>query len=205
MLTGDALYCQHELCAQVLAAGGDYLVTVKANQPTLYAAIALLFADPPPEEVFATTVHYDQHGDRVEVRQLAAATALNVYLAELAWPRAQQVFQVVRTVRRTGQRTEQVRYGITSLGPERAPAPALLRYRRGHWAIENRLHWVRDVTLGEDACQVRTGAGPQVLAALRNTVIGLLRRWRTPNIAAGRRTLAWQPNAPLRLLGITLP
>ena len=130
MLTGDALYCQHELCAQVLAAGGDYLVTVKANQPTLSAAIALLFAEPPPDEAFATIVHYDQHGDRVEVRQLTAATSLNAYLAELAWPGAQQVFQVVRTVRRKGQRTAQVRYGITSLDPARAPAPALLRYRR---------------------------------------------------------------------------
>src|SRR5437588_4684568 len=63
LLTGDALYCQHELCTQVLAARGDYLVTVKANQPTLYAAIALLFADPPLGETFAQTVHYDQHGD----------------------------------------------------------------------------------------------------------------------------------------------
>jgi predicted transposase YbfD/YdcC len=205
LLTGDALYCQHELCAQVLAAGGDYLVTVKENQPTLYAAIALLFAEPPPEERFASTVHYDQHGDRVEVRQLTAATALNAYLADLAWPGVQQVYRVVRTVRRKGQRTEQVRYGITSLGPERASAPALLRYRRGHWAIENRLHWVRDVTFGEDACQVRTGAAPQVLAALRNTVIGLLRLWRTPNIAAGLRTLAWQPHASLQLRGITRP
>src|SRR5438477_13076750 len=116
LLTGDALYCLHELCAQVLAAGGDYLVTVKANQPTLYAAIALLFTEPPPDEVFATTAHYDQHGDRVEVRQLTAATSLNAYLAELAWPGVQQVFRVVRTVRRKGQRTQQVRYGITSLG-----------------------------------------------------------------------------------------
>ena len=64
---------------------------------------------------------------------------------------------------------------------------------------------MRAVTFGEDACQVRRGAGPQVLAALRNTVIGLLRWWRTPNIAAGLRTLAWQPHAALQLLGITLP
>lgn len=205
LLTGDALYCQHELCAQVLAAGGDYLVTVKANQPTLYAAIALLFAEPPPEVAFTATVQADQHGDRVEVRQLLASPSLNAYLAELAWPGAQQVFQVVRTVRRKGKRTQHVRYGLTSLGPDRAPAAALLRYRRGHWAIENRLHWIRDVTLGEDACQVRKGAGPQVLAALRNTVIGLLRQWRTPNIAAGLRTLAWLPNAPLQLLGLSLP
>ena len=136
LLTGDARSCQQELCAQVLAAGGDYLVTVKANQPTLSAAPAVLFAEPPPEEVFATTVHYDQHGDRLAVRPLTAATALNAYLAERAWPGVQPVFRVVRTVRRKGQRTAQVRYGLTSLSPARAPAPALRRYRRGHWAIE---------------------------------------------------------------------
>jgi predicted transposase YbfD/YdcC len=202
LLTGDALYCQQEVCRQVLAAGGDYLVTVKDNQPTLHAAIALLFVQPPPGEPFATTAQVGQHGDRLELRQLTASTALNAYLT---WPGAKQVFQIVRTVRHQGKLTTQVRYGVTSLGPDRASAAALLRHRRGHWAIENRLHWVRDVTFGEDACQVRSGAAPQVLAALRNSVIGVLRQWRTPNIAAGLRTLAWQPQAPLLLLGIRLP
>jgi hypothetical protein len=67
-------------------------------------------------------------------------------------------------------------HAITSLSPERADAARLLELSRAHWDIENRLHWVRDVSLGEDACRVRTGAAPQVLAACRNAVLTLVRR-----------------------------
>jgi len=83
-------------------------------------------------------------------------------------------------------------------------AVRLLRVVRGHWGIEKRLHWVRDVTLGEDASQVRTGAAPQVLAALRNVVLGLLRRAGVTNIAAALRQNGWQPGAALKLLRVTV-
>jgi predicted transposase YbfD/YdcC len=202
LLSGDARYCQQDLCREVVAAGGAYLLTVKANQPTLYAALVLLFTEPPPGERFARSVQCDRHGDRQEERRLLASPALAGYLD---WPGAQQVIQVTRTLTQKGQTTQQVRYSITSLPPTQAPAGALLRWRRAHWHIENRLHWVRDVPLGEDASQVRSGAAPQVLAALRNAVLNLLRRWRATNIAAALRTLAWQPRAALRLLGISAP
>ena len=81
----------------------------------------------------------------------------------------------------------------------------MLRLWRGHWGIENRLHYVRDVTFGEDASPVRTGAAPQVLAVLRNLVLALLRNAGSTNIAAALREHAWsQPGAALRLLGIAL-
>jgi len=192
LLTGDALYCQQEVCRQVLAAGGDYLVTVKDNQPTLHAAIALLFAQPPPGAPFATTAQAGQHGDRLELRQLAASTALNGYLT---WPGAQQVFQVVRTVQRKGQVTVQVRYGVTSLDPERATAAALLRHRRGHWAIENRLHWVLDVTFREDLSRLRTGHGPHNMGTVRHMAMNLLRSARPGKSLKVRRKVAgWNPN-----------
>jgi len=97
-----------------------------------------------------------------------------------------------------------VRYSITSLAALAADgdAASLLRRRRGHWSIENRLHWVRDATFGEDASQIRSGAAPQVLAALRNTVLGVLRLARADNVAAALRTLSWTPGAALWLLGI---
>lgn len=80
---------------------------------------------------------------------------------------------------------------------------AALQAVRRHWAIENRLHWPRDVVLGEDACRVRTGHAPQVLAALRNCVVGLLRTWQVPNLAAAVRTYAWSPApAIFDLLGL---
>jgi predicted transposase YbfD/YdcC len=202
LVTGDALYCQRDFCTAVVAAGGDYLVTVKENQPALYEAIVELFASPPPGEAFATAATRGQHGDRLELRRLAASAALTAYLG---WPGAQQVLRVVRTVRRKGTLTRQVRYSITSLATLAAhgDAASLLRHRRGHWSIENRLHWVRDETFGEDASQIRSGAAPQVMAALRNTVIGLLRLARADNLAAALRTLGWTPGAALYLLGIS--
>jgi len=201
LVTGDALYCQRDLCRQIVEQDGEYLVIVKANQPDLLWAVRTLFTDPPSGECFATAVRWDQHGDRVERRQLWASAALVEYLD---WPGAQQVLCVERTCARNGQTTRQVRYAITSLGPDVAAA-TLLGYVRGHWAIENRLHWVRDVTMGEDVSQVRSGAAPQIMAALRNTVLGLLRGAGWTNIAAALRHTAWQPGAALALLGLSPP
>jgi predicted transposase YbfD/YdcC len=201
VVTGDALYCQRKLCRQIRQQGGHYLFTVKENQPRLYADIALLFEWPAPGETFAEAEQRDQHGDRHEVRHLWTSTALDGYLD---WPGAQQVCKIERTVRRKGQVTCEIRYGITSLGPQVGPA-RLLRVWRGHWGIENRLHYVRDVTFGEDASPVRTGAAPQVLAVLRNLVLALLRNAGYANIAAALREHAWsQPGAALRRLGIAL-
>lgn len=197
-MTGDALYCQRDLCARILAGGGDHLVVVKANQPDLRWAVAALFADPPPGERFAAAASWDKHGGRVEVRRLRASAALG---GHLDWPGARQACAVERTTTRRGATTRQTRLAVTSLGPEVAPGQLLARLR-AHWAIENRLHWVRDATMGEDACRVRSGAAPQVLAALRNAVLGLLRLAGTTNVAAALRHYAWQPGAALRLLGL---
>lgn len=201
LVTGDALYCQRALCRQIRAGGGDYLVAVKANQPALEWAVRTLFSAPPPGERFAAAVAWDQHGDRIETRRLWASGALAGYLD---WPGAAQVLRVERVCARRGRQTREVRYFLTSLGPA-VGAAALLGHVRGHWAIENRLHWVRDVTLGEDACQVRSGAAPQVLAALRNTVIALARDAGWTNIAAALRHYAWRPGAALALLGLAPP
>lgn len=198
VVTGDALYAQRKVCQQVIAAGGDYLFIVKRNQPVLYADIALLFAERPAGERFGYAEQRGRHGDRREVRRLWASEALQGYVG---WPGARAVCKVEREVVRKGRRSVQVRYAITSLGL-RVGAERLLRLVRGHWAIENRLHWVRDVTLGEDASQVRTGSAPQVLAALRNVVLSVLRRRGTKNIAAALRHNGWQPRAALTILGL---
>lgn len=201
LVTGDALYCQRTLCRQIRRKGGEYLVIVKANQPELLWALTTLFAEPPPGECFATAVTWDQHGDRVERRQVWVSSALTGYLD---WPGARQVLRVERRCLRKGQRTRKVRYAITSLGQE-VDAATLLGYIRGHWSIENRLHWVRDVTMGEDASQVRSGAAPQILAALRSTVIALARNAGWTNIAEALRHYAWQPGAALAVLGLGSP
>lgn len=103
------------------------------------------------------------------------------------WPGVAQVCRVERTVRRNGVETREVDYAITSVPRESADAATLLSWWRGHWGIENRLHWVRDVTMGEDASRIRTGSGPQGMASVRNAAIGFLRSQQVGNIAAALR------------------
>jgi predicted transposase YbfD/YdcC len=173
-------------------------VIVKTNQQTLYEDIELLFAEPPEGEVFACAEERGRHGDRQEVRRVWASTALRDYLD---WPGIQQVCKVERVTEHKGKQSREVRYAITSLR-ESVGADQLLKHIRGHWAIENRLHYVRDVTFGEDASQIRSGSAPQVMAALRNTVLAILRQAGWSNIAAGLRFNAWQAGSALQLLGI---
>ncbi len=102
----------------------------------------------------------------------------------------------------TGVVRAEVVYGLTSLATSRADAARLLQIGRAHWSIENRSHWVRDVVFDEDRSRVRVGSIPEVMAALRNAVIGLLRTSGHDRIAPTRRRLAAQPWAALALLGI---
>jgi predicted transposase YbfD/YdcC len=141
------------------------------------------------------TEQWSRHGDRLEVRRLWSSTALNDYLK---WPGLKQVLKIEREAEKKGQKESQVRYAITSLEP-RVGAKKLLSLVRGHWAIENQLFRVRDVTLGEDASQVRKGSAPEVMAALRNTILALLRRSGVTNVAAAIRQNGWQHRGPTLL------
>ena len=122
---------------------------------------------------------------------------LNAYLD---WPEVGQVFRVRRERTIGGHQTVEEVYGITSLKRSQADARELLRLVRQHWGIENRLHYVRDVTMGEDACRVRTGAAPQALAALRNLVVHLLSKVGLPSRAAALRRFAAHPREALTLV-----
>ena len=202
VVTGDALYAQQNLSRQVVEQGGGYFWGVKDNQPGLRADIALLFAEPPWGEEFASATERGRHGERWEERTLWASTALNDYLE---WPHLQQVCCVERKVTRKGATRKEMAYAITSLSPAQAGPQELLYLWQGHWRIENRLHYVRDITMKEDASQVRSGSAPQVMAALRNTVLGLLRQAGTGNIAAALRHYSYKPLEALALLGIPAP
>ena len=207
VLTGDALFCQRKLCAQVLAAGGDSLVLVKENQPTLLADIGLLF-DPPAALGPAALLDRREastrdrgHGRREEVRRLVTSTDLAAYLD---WPGLAQVFRLERTWREHGKSKRAVLYGITSLSPADGPPERLLALKRGHWAIENGLHRVKDVTLGEDQSTLHSGQGPTVMAFLRDAALSLLRRAGIHQIAARLRAHAQDP-APAVALVLAAP
>jgi len=175
--------------------GGEWLFRLKANQPELHAGVALLFEDPPSAPTIVR--QRNRHGDRLEVRELAVSSDLNAWAN---WPGLQQVGRLTSFRKQKGKLTAEISYLITSLSPEQANPAQLLFLARGHWTIENRLHWVRDVTFDEDRCQVRTGAAPQVMAALRNLVIALFRLCGARNIAAALRTHAWHPPHAIALV-----
>jgi predicted transposase YbfD/YdcC len=140
------------------------------------------------------------HG-RFEKRSVQTSTALNDYLD---FPYVGQVFRIFRTATncKTGKIRQQTAYGVTSLQTWQADARQIGELARGQWQIENRLHWVRDVTFDEDRSQARTGAGPRVLASLRNFAISCLRLADCKSIARGLRCLSWNWKALLNLLGI---
>lgn len=137
----------------------------------------------------------------METRVFQASTALEGYLN---FPHVHQVLRIRRsTTDLSGEnlRTE-VAYAVTSLLPERGPIELLADLNRGHWAIENRLHWVRDVTFDEDRSQIRTGSGPRIMATLRNLAISLFRLRNFTNIAEAIRKCCWTKGLALRLVGL---
>jgi hypothetical protein len=146
---------------------------VKENQPRLRADIELVFTLPPVGDRQATARTVDLGHGRIEQRNLTTREALVGYSD---WPGLAQVFELGRHVmfQKAGKERVGVVYGVTSLRPERATPERLLALVRGQWQIENQSHWVRDVTFDEDRSQVRCGHIPHVMAALRNTAIGLL-------------------------------
>jgi predicted transposase YbfD/YdcC len=210
VLTGDALYCQRCLCAAILLAGGDYLFIVKANQPQLFEDLRLLFAPASPtkragagilrlpEQQAQTT---DKGHGRVEIRSIRVSSELKGYSD---WPGLEQVFEIRRRWHYKGEWREEVRYGITSLPATVAIPQRLLKLKRGHWTIENCLHYVKDVTMGEDRSTVHTDNGPKIMAALRNTAVSLLRRAGFSTIAARMRYNCGHPQAALHVLSLSL-
>lgn len=202
VITMDALLTQRKLAEAILQQKGHYVMMAKENQAELRKWIKALFDEPmwlreAPELAESLEVG---HG-RVEQRRLQTSSALADHQL---WPGLEQVFMMERKVveQKSGKSREEVVYGCTSMRKEEASAEMLLKLVRGHWTIENKSHWVRDVTMDEDRSQVRKGNIAQVMAALRNTVIGVLRKAGESSIAAACRKYAAQPKAALALIGI---
>lgn len=201
VLTADALHTQVAFLTGVVTQGGAVVLTVKANQPTLYADLADAFADPDTPCAQAQTI--DRGRGRVERRVLRVSPELGPYLAAHSrWPHVAQVGQLTRIVTTPAGTTVEVVYLLTTLSPQQASPHDLLRLVRAHWHIENGSHYVRDVTFGEDRSRLRTGHAPQIMAALRNLALTLIHRTGSRTIAASRRTFAAHPE---RAFDLVLP
>lgn len=201
VLTMDALLTQRQVAQTIVDKGGDDVMIVKQNQPKLREEIELVFPLPPAGDRQEPVRTVEVAHGRIETRNLTTSEALVGYRD---WPGMAQVFEVGRQViiKKTGAERVEVVYGVTSLSPEQADPGRLLEFVRGHWSIENKSHWVRDVTFDEDRSQVRSGHLPELMAGLRTTAIGLLRGAGHTNIAKACRQMAAQPAKALALVGI---
>lgn len=191
VITADAMHTQRDTATFITGRGADYVFTVKGNQPSLRRMLAAL----PWSQVPAHRVTERSHG-RTTSRTIKAVEAPD----RLEFPRARQVLQLRRTVTRHGKRTVEVVYLICSKPMTLAPPATVAAWIRGHWAIEDRLHYVRDLTYDEDRSRVRTGSGAEVMATLRNLAISLHRLAGHDNIAQATRHTTRDVNRAAQLL-----
>ena len=200
-VTADALLTQRALASYLRDRGADYLFTVKGNQPTLLDDIRLTLdeaiAGRAPD--FADESPKPEHGRR-ERRSIWVSSELNDYLN---FPGVGQIFAVRRETRhvKSGKRSCETAYGVTSLTPQAASPERLLTLNRGHWTIEA-AHHILDWSFDEDRCRIRSGYGPENMTLLRRFAIGVI-KGRGLVVAETMRNLARKPRRVLDFLKMT--
>jgi predicted transposase YbfD/YdcC len=203
LVTGDAIHAQAETAQLVLDRGGNYLFALKANRPAMQREVAAFFADPPGGlETFETT---DADHGRVETRRHRVTHCVEWIFGDRAEPGAPRMpglatLACVEAERVEGERTTRAtRFYLSSarLTPE-----CFARAVRGHWAIENSLHWVLDVTFDEDAARNRADNGPENLAILRRLTLNLLRTARPKlPVSRKRKRSGWSDDFARTIIG----
>jgi predicted transposase YbfD/YdcC len=196
VVSGDAMFDRRSLSSKIVQAHGDYLWTVKENEKGFYQDIEVLFqphrkragTSAPPMDFRRSSTIEKGHG-RLDKRSIIVSSLLADYSD---WPELAQVFKLERqSTNALGITQTQVRYGVSSLPAHLADPKRLLELTRGHWGIENGLHFRRDVTFHEDHAQLRMGHAPEMLAVLNNIVLGLFAKQGETNIAHARRDFAY--------------
>ena len=206
IVTIDAMGCQKEIAAQIVQGKGDYVLAVKENQPKLHAALQEHFTrlhetDFADGDCRGRTTCEKAHGRR-ETRYYYHSPP-PAALGELAapWPGLASVGQVVSITERDGKETSEVRFYISSLKPSVKRFAAAVR---GHWGIENSLHWVLDVTFDEDRSRIRKDYGPHNFALLRRFAVSLIKQDTSPgSVRRKRKRAAWNNDALADLVKLT--
>jgi predicted transposase YbfD/YdcC len=200
IFTTDALHSYRDFCTVIHINNGYYLIIIKGNNPAVLRDLEYFFND---NGINRNDFQYHKsvqkgHG-RLEVREIWTSTQMNEYFKD-DWAGIAQVFMIRRTVVEKGKERVEVVYGITNLPRKRADAARLLELNQKHWHIENRLHYRRDVTLGEDASQVRTKGAPPVIAALNGGVLAISDLLGVKNLAKQMIYYCAEPREILKLL-----
>jgi len=203
VVTADALHAVRSHAQYLHGRGAHYILTVKANQPALHAQLATLpWAQIPVAYQDRNTGHGRRETRTLKKTAVAAPAGPGGH--GLLFPYAQQAIRITRTrtTRTSGKtkRNTETAYAVTPLTATDVTGEQTAHLVRGHWGIENRLHYVRDVTWDEDRSQVRTANGPQVMASLRNLAVTILRLTGHTNIAAGLRHHAHHPSRPINAI-----
>jgi len=202
IFTLDAMHTQRWLCTRIHRYDGDYTLLAKDNQLTLHEDIADLFEDRSPDRRrWQQAETWDKGHGRLEHRHITCSPDLNDWFAK-QWQGIEQVFRLERTrlMLKTGAIEHEVVYGLSSLSMRQAPPARMLSLIRDHWAIENKLHYRRDGSLGEDACQTRTGPVPHLLAQLNSMILSLMDRAGVQNVARQMRYFDAHPEQALALV-----
>src|SRR5579884_4149968 len=200
IISTDAMHTQKKWCAGVDGYGGYDLVIAKGNQPGVLQDLIDFFSDQELDEgEWDYHKHIQKGHGRLETREIWTSTQMNEWF-EKEWAGIAQIFHIRRTVKEGENMREESVYGLTNLPRRKANAKQLLQFNQQHWYVENRLHYRRDVTLGEDACQVRLAGAPQALAALNGGILALMDWLGVQNVAKQMRHFCAQPHEALQLL-----
>lgn len=200
VITADALHTRPRFCRRIRKQKGHYLLLVKRNRAQLEAEIRHLFALPPAPQFPVETTRTEERGHgRHTIRQLSTSTELNLALAD-EWKDVAQVLLLERHGTRNGKPFFDSVCGVTSVPPELASPAQLLAWIRAYWHIENRSHWRRDATLGEDACTVRHPLVASVLAVLNAMILAIFDYRKVKNARSAIRTFDAFPDQALALL-----
>jgi predicted transposase YbfD/YdcC len=202
LVTIDAIGTQNEIARTILTRGGDYLLALKANRPATFKDVEAFFADPPPDGIETCTTTDGDHG-RIETRRhvvchdVAWLFSDRRYPGEVAFPGLAMIAMVESRIEREGKLTRERRYYLSSA---RLDAAAFAQAVRGHWGIENRLHWVLDVVLRDDLSRLRSGHAPENMAAIRHMATNLLHHAKPTTSLKNRRKRAGSNTAYLESL-----
>jgi hypothetical protein len=209
VITGDALFTQRGLCTQILAGGSHYVLLVKENQPTLLTQVQAVLSALPAHEARAQqrrgTWTVEQGHGRLENRYLLLAV---VSAGQIAWPGVAQVFLLERRRYRppgpagSAHESRELVYGITSLPAAQAGPETVLRLQRGHWSIENQVHWVLDTFFREDERRLREGKLARGMAALRRGALNLLRKVGGRSVPEASDRAKADPSLVLAVIGV---
>ncbi len=206
LVTIDAMGCQTEIAEKIVAGGADYCLAVKRNQPTLYDQIeahfkALIETEFQDAKVRRTSTHETGHG-RVEARDDFICPVPEQVQDAVRWKKIKAIGMAVNVTQRDGREHTELRYYILYILSRYLAAGRFAAAVRGHWGIENSLHWQLDVTFGEDQCRVRKGHADANLSLLRRAALSLLKNERTAKVGIKnkRLTAAWDESYLTKVL-----